>query len=398
MPRLPISRSRRTVGACSWLLKKSTRNCGGRNLKCSYNHTVQTLQLDLGASSCPIRIGSGLLTNRNLLEAQIPGRDLLIVTNTTVAKLYLAKLTGSFSQRHIAECILPDGEQHKTLQTDGWVLDALVANKMNRDATVLALGGGVVGDIAGFAAASYQRGIGYVQLPTTLLAQVDSSVGGKTGVNHPGGKNLIGAFYQPRAVIADTDALATLPDRELRSGLAEVIKHGMICDRAFFTWLEQHIEALRARETPVMTQAIYRSCQIKAQIVGRDERERGDRALLNLGHTFAHAIEAATGYVEWLHGEAVGVGLLTAARMSQRLGGLAEADVDRVHKLLERAGLRTAAPRLGAAQAARFMGADKKVKAGRVRLVLLRALGEAYVTGEYPDAALQDTLQAQFGA
>src|SRR5260370_875584 len=253
MPRLPISRSRRTVGACSWLLKKSTRNCGGRNLKCSYNHTVQTLQVDLGASSYPIMIGSGLLTNRNLLDAQIPGRDLLIVTNTTVAKLYLAKLTGSFAQRRIAECILPDGEQHKTLQTAGWVFDALVANKMNRDATVLALGGGVVGDIAGFAAASYQRGIGYVQMPTTLLAQVDSSVGGKTGVNHPGGKNLIGAFYQPRAVIADTDVLATLPDRELKCGLAEVIKDGPVRDPPLFAWLAKNTAKLVPRDVRAST-------------------------------------------------------------------------------------------------------------------------------------------------
>ena len=260
-----------------------------------------------------------MLTDRDILDARIPGRDLLIVTNTTVAKLYLAKLTGSFAQRRIAECILPDGEQHKTLQTAGWVFDALVANKMNRDATVLALGGGVVGDIAGFAAASYQRGIGYVQLPTTLLAQVDSSVGGKTGVNHPGGKNLIGAFYQPRAVIADTNVLATLPDRELKSGLAEVIKHGCVWDPLLFNWLDRSIPQLLARDAEALTYAIGRSCEIKATVVARDEREHDLRAILNFGHTFGHAIEAATGYEKYLHGEAVGLGMLIAADLSHRL-------------------------------------------------------------------------------
>jgi 3-dehydroquinate synthase len=233
-----------------------------------------------------------------------------------------------------------------------------------------------------------------VQIPTTLLAHVDSSVGGKTAVNHPGGKNMIGAFHQPRAVIADTDLLQTLPDRELRAGLAEVIKYGLICDRAFFEWLEQNIEALARRDGTALARAIFRSCQIKAQIVGRDEREQGERALLNLGHTFGHAIEAATGYVEWLHGEAVGVGLLMAAHMSQRLGGLTQPDVARVEKLLQRAGLRTAAPRIGAARALEYMSVDKKVKSGRVRLVLLAALGDAYISGEYPDAVLHETLRS----
>src|SRR6202795_3817895 len=268
---------------------------------------VQPLQVDVGHSSYPITIGSGLLSNRELLEQQIPGRDFLIVTNATVAKLYLAKLTGSFAQRHIGDCILPDGEQHKTLQTAGWVFDALVAHKMNRDATVLALGGGVVGDIAGFAAACYQRGIGYVQIPTTLLAQVDSSVGGKTGVNHPGGQNLIGAFYQPLAVIADTDTLATLPDRDLRAGLAEVIKYGCVWDPLLFDWLDNNIPKLLARDVDALTYSIARSCEIKATVVAKDERERNLRAILNFGHTFAHAIEAATAYETYLHGEAVGL-------------------------------------------------------------------------------------------
>ena len=359
---------------------------------------MQTLTVELEDRSYPINIGAGLLRQQSLLQAAVPARDILLVSNTTVAPLYAGAVRETFADRHVVEVTLPDGEQHKTLATAGRIFDVLIANHFGRDALVLALGGGVVGDLAGFVAACYQRGVDFVQVPTTLLAQVDSSVGGKTAVNHPGGKNLIGAFHQPREVLADTDVLATLPERELQAGIAEIIKYGMICDRGFFGWLEHHIEALRARDTAVMSQAIYRSCQIKAQIVGRDERERGDRALLNLGHTFGHAIEAATGYVEWLHGEAVGVGLLLAARMSQRLGGLAEADVARVQKLLERAGLRTAAPRIGAARAASFISADKKVKGGRVRLVLLRAIGEAYVSGDYPDAVLQDTLQAQFGA
>ena len=359
---------------------------------------MQTLTVELEDRSYPINIGAGLLHQQSLLQAAVPARDILLVSNTTVAPLYAGAVREAFADRHVVEVILPDGEQHKSLGMAGRVFDVLVANRFGRDALVLALGGGVIGDLAGFVAACYQRGVDFVQVPTTLLAQVDSSVGGKTAVNHPGGKNLIGAFHQPRGVLADTDVLATLPERELQAGMAEIIKYGLICDRGFFAWLEKHIDAVRGREAQLLSQAIYRSCQIKAQIVGRDERERGDRALLNLGHTFGHAIEAATGYVEWLHGEAVGVGLLIAARLSQRLGGLTEQDVERVRQLLERAGLRTDAPRIGAARAASFMSADKKVQAGRVRLVLLRAIGEAYVTGDYPDAALQDTLQAQFGA
>src|SRR5580658_4034904 len=394
MPRSPISPSRRTGGAYSWLLKKSSRNCGGRR---SYNHTVQTLQVDLGPSSYPITIGSGLLTDRNLLESQIPGHDLLIVTNTKVAKLYLAKLSGSFSQRHIADCILPDGEQHKTLQTAGWVLDALVANKMNRDATVLALGGGVVGDIAGFAASCYQRGVGYVQMPTTLLAQVDSSVGGKTGVNHSGGKNLIGAFYQPQAVVADTDALTTLPDRELKSGIAEVIKHGVVWDPLLFAWLDKQIPQLLARDAEALSYAISRSCEIKATVVARDEREQSLRAILNFGHTFGHVIEAATGYETYLHGEAVGLGMLIAANLSHRLGLIDGAIKDRVREALRKTGLPIEPPRVGAAKILELMQMDKKVLAGSVRLVLLEKLGRAIVTSDYPQAALDAALAESFG-
>jgi 3-dehydroquinate synthase len=357
---------------------------------------VQILQVDLGASSYPITIGSGLLTDRNLLDAQIPGRDLLIVTNTTVAKLYLAKVTGSFSQRHIADCILPDGEQHKTLQTAGWVLDALVANKMNRDATVLALGGGVIGDVAGFAASCYQRGIGYVQLPTTLLAQVDSSVGGKTGVNHLGGKNLIGAFYQPQAVIADTDVLVSLPDRELKSGLAEVIKHGLVWDPLLFAWLERKIPQLLEREPEALSYAISRSCEIKATIVGRDEREHNLRAILNFGHTFGHAIEAATSYEKYLHGEAVALGMIIAMDLSCRLGLIDASVKERLREMLVRAGLPIEAPRIGAAKAFELMQMDKKVLGGAVRLVLLEKLGRAIVTDQYSKAALEATLAEHF--
>ena len=359
---------------------------------------MQTLTVELEDRSYPISIGAGLLRQQSLLQAAVPASDILLVSNTTVAPLYAKVVTAALADRRVVEVILPDGEQYKSLATAGRVFDVLIANHFGRDALVLALGGGVVGDLAGFVAACYQRGVDFVQVPTTLLAQVDSSVGGKTAVNHLGGKNLIGAFHQPREVLADTDVLATLPDRELQAGLAEVIKYGLICDRAFFEWLEQNIEALARRDGAALAHAIFRSCQIKAQIVGRDERELGERALLNLGHTFGHAIEAASGYVEWLHGEAVGVGLLMAASMSQRLGGLTAADVARVEALLKRAGLRTAAPRIGATRAAEFMSVDKKVKSGRVRLVLLAALGESYISGEYPDAVLDVTLRSYLGS
>jgi 3-dehydroquinate synthase len=357
---------------------------------------MQTLQVDLGHFKYPITIGSGLMSNRALLDEQIPSRDLLIVTNTTVAKLYLAKLSGSLKGRRIADCILPDGEQHKTLQTANWVFDALIANKLNRDATVLALGGGVVGDIAGFAAACYQRGIGYVQVPTTLLAQVDSSVGGKTGVNHSGGKNLIGAFYQPRAVIADTDALSSLPDRELKSGLAEVIKYGCVWDPLLFDWLDRNISTLLARDAEALTYAIGRSCEIKATVVARDEREHDLRAILNFGHTFGHAIEAATAYEKYLHGEAVGIGMLIAADLSHRLGLIDAAVKERLRDLLARTGLPQKAPRIGAAKALELMQMDKKVVAGSIRLVLLEKLGRAIVTAQYSKEALDATLAEHF--
>jgi 3-dehydroquinate synthase len=358
---------------------------------------VNTLTVELGSRSYPILIGAGLLSGADLLQQHVPGRDVLLVSNTIVGPLYAAALKQGLADRRIVEVRLPDGESHKTLATVSRVLDVLVANRFARDCTVVALGGGVVGDMAGFAAACYQRGVAYVQVPTTLLAQVDSSVGGKTGVNHPGGKNLIGAFHQPSAVIADTDTLKTLPARELRAGLAEVIKYGLICDEPLFGWLEQNMEKLLAHDAAALTHAIRRSCEIKAEIVGRDEREQGDRALLNLGHTFGHALESVTGYTKWLHGEAVGAGLLMAATMSCESGLMPASSVERLRKLLVRTGLPTEARELSSDNVMEHMRIDKKVKSGRIRLVLMRSIGGSFVTAEYPDAALRRTLEAHLG-
>lgn len=358
---------------------------------------MDTLRVELGSRSYPILIGGGLLSRADLLSGHVPGRDVLLVTNTIVGPLYAAALKSGLGARRVVEATLPDGEAHKSLATVSRVLDVLVANRFARDCTVVALGGGVVGDLAGFASACYQRGVAYVQVPTTLLAQVDSSVGGKTGVNHPGGKNLIGAFHQPSAVIADTDTLKTLPLRELRAGLAEVIKCGLIGDEALFAWLEQNIEKVLAHDPDALTHVIRRSCELKASIVGRDEREQGDRALLNLGHTFGHAIESATRYTKWLHGEAVGAGLLMAATMSHEAGLIAGDAVERLRKLLVRAGLPTEEREVPVDAALEHMRIDKKVKSGRIRLVLLRSIGAAFVTAEYPDAALQRTLEAHLG-
>jgi 3-dehydroquinate synthase len=358
---------------------------------------VQRIDVNLGKRSYPIFVGAGALELKNDLDAAIPSRDVLIVTNTTVGPLYAARLTAALAPRRCIEVALPDGEVHKTLANVSRMLDVLIANRFARDACVVALGGGVVGDMAGFAAACYQRGIAFVQVPTTLLAQVDSSVGGKTGVNHPGGKNLIGAFHQPAAVFADTNTLSTLPDRELRAGLAEVIKYGLIVDREFFDWLDAHAEKILARDTDALTHAIRRSCEIKADIVARDEHERGDRALLNLGHTFGHAIESATNYSTWLHGEAVGAGMLLAAEVSQRLGWVSTADVTRIERVLQKFSLRTDVRSLAAATIAENMKIDKKVAAGRIRLVLLKAIGQSVVTGDYDDAALRETLRARCG-
>ncbi|MBS0393335.1 MAG: 3-dehydroquinate synthase [Proteobacteria bacterium] len=355
----------------------------------------RTLTIDLGDRRYPIHIGAGLLSDRARLEAGLPGGPLLVVSNETVAPLYLGRVRAALAGRTLHECVLPDGERHKTLATLERVYDALAAGRVHRDGAVLALGGGVVGDMAGFAAATWQRGIAVVQLPTTLLAQVDSSVGGKTAVNHPAGKNLIGAFHQPSAVIADLDTLATLPDRELRAGLAEVIKYGLVRDADFLAWLEAGLGRLLSRDPEALAEAVERSCRIKAEIVALDERESGPRALLNLGHTFGHAIEAATGFREWLHGEAVAMGLVLAAETSHRLGWLAAADVARVRELVARAGLPARPPRIGLERARELMALDKKVRAGQVRLVLLRRLGEGVVSGDYDAAALEAVLRAE---
>ncbi|HET9694392.1 MAG TPA: 3-dehydroquinate synthase [Steroidobacteraceae bacterium] len=360
--------------------------------------TADVLHIDLGDRSYPILIGEGLLGDADLVSRHVTARDLLVVTNETVGPLYLSQVVASLPGRRVSSVVLPDGERYKTLEVLGRVFDALVEARLNRDACVLALGGGVIGDMAGFAAACYQRGVQFVQVPTTLLAQVDSAVGGKTGVNHPGGKNLIGAFHQPRAVVSDLATLRTLPGRELRAGLAEVIKYGLVDDAGFLEWIERHVEALVALDMTALTHAVRRCCEIKARIVAADEREHGQRALLNLGHTFGHAIETASGYGEWLHGEAVAVGMLLAADLSQRLGWLEQADVARVRDVLERAGLPTVAPAIGAARAHDLMAMDKKVLQGRIRLVLLRRLGAGVVTGDYPAEALQGTLARHFEA
>jgi 3-dehydroquinate synthase len=368
---------------------------------------LQRLHVELGARSYPILIGPGLLGRADLFDEHVvaraggfgsgrPTQDFLLVTNTTVGPLYAERVYAALPGRRIVEVVLPDGEQYKTLANVASMLDVLVANRYARDACVLALGGGVVGDMAGFAAACYQRGIDFVQLPTTLLAQVDSSVGGKTGVNHPGGKNLIGAFHQPRAVLADTDTLATLPARELRAGVAEVIKCALIEDEPFFEWLEDRIEALLDREPDALAHAIRKSCEIKAAIVARDERETGDRALLNLGHTFGHAIEAVQQYKGALHGEAVGAGLAMAATFSARAGLMSEADAARVRALLGRAGLPTEARDVTGDAALEAMRIDKKVQSGRMRFVLMRGIGRSFVTSDYPEDALAATVATHF--
>ncbi len=359
--------------------------------------SVTTVRIELGERSYPILIGAGLIGDADLMREQIKARDILIVTNETIAPLYLTKLQAALAGKRTSALLLPDGEAYKTLESYSRILDALMEARFNRDAAVVALGGGVVGDMAGFAAASYQRGIDYVQLPTTLLAQVDSSVGGKTAVNHPKGKNMIGAFYQPRCVIADTSTLATLPEREYKAGIAEVVKYGLIYDSSFFDWLETNVPALSAREHDAVTYAIKRSCEIKAEIVGVDEREQGLRAILNLGHTFGHAIETAMGYGSWLHGDAVAAGMVMAADMSARLGWLPAQDRDRAIDLLARFGLPTKAPAIGAMRGLELMGMDKKVLERKLRLILMRALGKADIVADYPAEALEATLQEHFG-
>ena len=357
---------------------------------------MQTLNVWLDARSYPIHVGAGLLGRSELILTLLKVPAVAIVSNQTIAPLYLSTLADGLRAGgvRIAEIILPDGEQHKNWQTLNHIYDALLENRCERATTVVALGGGVIGDLAGFAAATYQRGVPFIQIPTTLLAQVDSSVGGKTGINHPLGKNMIGAFWQPRLVLADTDTLKTLPDRELRAGLAEVIKYGLIRDLPFFEWLEANIERLLARDGDALTYAIQRSCVNKAEVVAADEREAGERALLNLGHTFGHAIEAGLGYGGWLHGEAVAAGTQIAAELSRRLGWLGSSDCARVAGLFERAGLPVRGPRLGADRYLELMALDKKVSAGRLRLVLLKRIGLGVVSAEAGESDIRAAIEA----
>ncbi len=356
---------------------------------------MRTLELTLGDRSYPIHVGAGVMARAGEVVAGLPARRAIVISNATVAGHWLAPLRTSLAAAGLAVdvVLIPDGESHKSWATLHDVLSRLIELRAERGTVLVALGGGVVGDLAGFAAAIYQRGMPFVQVPTTLLAQVDSSVGGKTAVNHPLGKNMIGAFWQPRAVVIDTDCLATLPDRELRAGLAEVIKYGAIRDRTFFDWLESSIDALRLRDPGALAHAIVESCRIKAEIVAADERESGLRALLNFGHTFAHAIETATGYGAWLHGEAVGVGMVLASRLSSLESGLAVGDALRVEALIARARLPVAPPQLALERWLELMGHDKKVEAGVIRFILLEALGHAIVRGGVSRESLAATLR-----
>ncbi len=355
---------------------------------------MTTLTVDLGERSYPIYIDSDLLGQADLLQQHIPGNSALIVSNETVAPLYLKQTQAMLSGLKSKSVILPDGEKYKNLEVLNQIYDSLLRNRFDRNTTVIALGGGVVGDMAGFAAASYQRGVHLIQIPTTLLSQVDSSVGGKTGVNHALGKNMIGAFYQPRAVIADTNTLNTLPDRELSAGIAEIIKYGLINNTEFFAWLEQNMQALLKQDKQALTYAIKVSCQSKADIVAADERESGQRALLNLGHTFGHAIENGMGYGEWLHGEAVGAGMCMAATMSNQLGWMSDEDTQKTIKLIEQAKLPTKAPpTMSTEQFLELMSVDKKVLDGVLRLVLMKGIGQALVTDDFKTEDLSKAIE-----
>jgi 3-dehydroquinate synthase len=355
---------------------------------------VQTVRVALGERSYSVHIGSGLIGRADLILPHLARRQVAVVTDATVAPLYLERVSRPLTDAgvEVIPIVMPAGEASKRWETLDAVLDALLERRCGRDTTLIALGGGVVGDLAGFAAAVYQRGVPYMHIPTTLLAQVDSSVGGKTAINHARGKNMIGAFHQPRLVIADVDTLASLPARELRAGLAEVIKHGFIRDAAFVAWLEAHVEELLALDGVALAHAVARSVELKAEIVARDERETGDRALLNFGHTFGHAIETGLGYGQWLHGEAVAAGMAMAAELSRRLGALGDADVLRVRTLLARAGLPTEAPALSPRRFLELMSVDKKAKDGHLRFIVLEGIGKARVRSDVPAALLDETL------
>lgn len=359
---------------------------------------MKTITVDLATTqserSYPIHIGNGILSQSQIILKHLPRKRVAIVTNTTVAPLYLERLRSALESHGVASIpiILPDGEEHKNWRTLNLIFDALLENRCERSTPVIALGGGVVGDLAGFAAATYLRGVPFIQFPTTLLAQVDSSVGGKTGINHPLGKNMIGSFYQPKAVVADSTTLDTLPERELRAGIAEIIKYGLIRDPVFFDWIEQNMAKLLARDSEILIEAIRRSCMNKAEIVQADERESGVRALLNLGHTFGHAIENAMGYGRWLHGEAVAAGTVLAAELSARMNMIGRIEVERIRRIYVLAGLPVVAPSLGPEKYLSLMELDKKVEGGKMRFILLRRIGEAVVHSFVPAEVLTETL------
>lgn len=356
---------------------------------------MQTLHVELGDRRYPIFIGSDL-DPQSLLAPYIKGQQVMIVTNTTIQPLYLQHYVDAIQAlgKKVASCVLPDGEKYKDIQHLNLIFDALLEAGFNRDCTVLALGGGVIGDMAGFASACFQRGVYFIQVPTTLLSQVDSSVGGKTGINHPLGKNMIGAFQQPQVVLADMSQLKTLPDRELSAGLAEVIKYALLGDLEFLVWLEQHMEALVARDPELLAEAVYRSCAHKARIVANDEKEQGERALLNLGHTFGHAIESYLGYGVWLHGEAVATGMVMAADLSKRMGWIPDEDLQRTKNIIQRANLPIVCPHIPLDEFLAYMSHDKKVLNGQLRLVLLRELGKAIITKEFDVESMQHAILA----
>ncbi|WP_411688343.1 3-dehydroquinate synthase [Acinetobacter indicus] len=360
---------------------------------------MQTLYVELGDRRYPIFIGSDL-NPQTLLEPYIQGKQVMIVSNSTVAPLYLKHYQTAIEAlgKQVATCILPDGEKYKDIQHLNLIFDALLEAGFNRDCTVLALGGGVIGDMAGFASACFQRGVYFIQVPTTLLSQVDSSVGGKTGINHLLGKNMIGAFQQPQVVLADMSQLKTLPDRELSAGLAEVIKYALLGDIEFLDWLEQHMDALVARDPVLLAEAVYRSCAHKARIVANDEKEQGERALLNLGHTFGHAIESYLGYGEWLHGEAVATGMVMAADLSYRMGWISADDVERTKRIISRAQLPIVCPKIPLDDFLGFMAHDKKVLNGQLRLVLMQRLGQAIITREFDPELMKQSILAHQAA
>ncbi len=354
---------------------------------------MKTLNVSLGERSYPIYIGQNLFQQKDLLQKHITSKRVMIVSNETVAPLYLSQVEEMLGDIQFNRVILPDGEQYKNLDVLNNIFNGLLKHNFDRGTTLIALGGGVVGDMTGFAAACYQRGVNFIQIPTTLLSQVDSSVGGKTGVNHPMGKNMIGAFHQPRCVIADTNTLNTLEDNQLSAGIAEIIKYGLLGDASFIDWLEENMDALLARDPQALSYAIERSCQNKADIVAADEKENGKRALLNLGHTFGHAIETTTGYGTWLHGEAVGVGMMMAADMSMRQGWISEDDRDRTYRLIKKAKLPTTLPKdMTEEDFMALMLRDKKTLDGKIRLILLKKLGDAIITAKYSKDALHEML------